>query len=71
MKNWEKQQSQKLYEKRIQHAKAQVPVSNKKKSTKLNESNNSMNSSISGFTNKEKEDKESIPLYKLLKMYNL
>ncbi|CAD8124829.1 unnamed protein product [Paramecium sonneborni] len=71
MKQWEKQQSQKLYEKRIQHAKAQVPVSNKKKSTKVNESMNSMNSSISGFTNKEKEDKESIPLYKLLKTHQL
>ncbi|CAD8210656.1 unnamed protein product [Paramecium pentaurelia] len=71
MKQWEKQQSQKLYEKRIQHAKAQVPVSNKKKSTKVNESMNSMNSSISGFTLKEKEDKESIPLYKLLKLYHL
>ncbi|CAD8204165.1 unnamed protein product [Paramecium pentaurelia] len=71
MKQWEKQQSQKLYEKRIQHAKAQVPISNKKKSTKVNESINSMNSSISGFTLKEKEDKESIPLYKMLKIYQL
>ncbi|CAD8211201.1 unnamed protein product [Paramecium octaurelia] len=71
MKQWEKQQNQKLYEKRIQHAKAQVPVSSKKKSTKVNESMNSMNSSISGFTHKEKEDKESIPLYKLLKLYQL
>lgn len=48
-----------------------MPVSNKKKSTKVNESINSMNSSISGFTLKEKEDKESIPLYKLLKLYHL
>lgn len=32
---------------------------------------NSMNSSISGFTLKEKEDKESIPLYKMLKIYQL
>ncbi|CAD8211723.1 unnamed protein product [Paramecium octaurelia] len=71
MKQWEKQQSQKLYEKRIQLAKAQVPISNKKKSTKVNESMNSINSSISGFTNKEKEDKESIPLYKMLKIYQL
>lgn len=30
-----------------------------------------MHSSLSGYTNKEKEDKDSIPLYKLLKMYNL
>ncbi|CAD8126171.1 unnamed protein product [Paramecium sonneborni] len=71
MNKWNKQQSQNLQEKRIQHVKAQVLLSNKKKSTKINESINLMNSSISGFTNKEKEDKESIPLYKLLKIYNL
>jgi len=49
-----------------------VPVSNKKKSSKgINDSHFSVNSSLSGLTNKEKEDKDSIPLYKLLKMYNL
>jgi hypothetical protein len=37
----------------------------------LNESMSSQRSSISGYYTHEKEDKNSIPLYRLLKVHNL
>jgi hypothetical protein len=61
----------KNYNKKIQNAKAQVPPSSNPKSSskimdqrKVNDSLSSQRSSLSGYNPYEKEDKNSIPLYR-------
>ncbi|KAM3142118.1 hypothetical protein pb186bvf_005772 [Paramecium bursaria] len=72
MLKWEQQQKAKAHNQKISQAKSQVPKQSSKKSTKMvNDSGYSNTSSISGYNNREKEDKQSIPLYKLLKLQNL